>query len=241
MWIIAKKEWQQFFSGLTGYLSVMIFLLVTGLLLFVFPDYNILDYGYATLDSFFSIIPYLLLFLIPTVTMRSFADEYKAGTFETLRTLPLSASQLVTGKFFGNLLVVITALVPTLIYGISVQQLSAVGGIDIGATIGSYIGLFMLAAVFTAAGVCTSSFTNNTVIAFIAAAFISFVLYQGFGALSKLPVFFAGADYYIEMLGIDFHYKSVSRGVIDVRDVIYFAAITWLFLLITQRNIKQYK
>ena len=208
-----------------------------GLFLFVFPDSSILDFGYASLDNFFNLAPYIMLFLVPVITMRSMADEYKSGTFEILKTLPLSPAQIVCGKYCGCLLVVAVALIPTVIYGISIQQLSAKGGIDIGAAAGSYLGLLMLGAAYTSVGICTSSLTNNTVVAFILAAFICFLLYSGFTAVSRLPVFAAGADYYIEMLGIDFHYRSISRGVIDTRDIIYFLAVIFLFLTITQRKL----
>ncbi len=237
MWMICKKEWQQFFSSLTGYIALAVFLLLNGLFLFVFPDSNILDFGYASLANFFNLAPWILLFLVPTITMRSMADEYKTGTFELLRTLPLTPAQIVWGKFFGALIIVITALVPTIVYAVSVQQLSVTGGIDIGGTAGSYIGLVFLGAVFTAIGICASSFTNNTVVAFITGAFTCFLLYNGFEAISKLPLFKAGGDYYIEMLGINFHYRSISRGVIDSRDVIYFMGMIALFLFITQRNL----
>lgn len=240
MWMIAKKEWLQFFSSLTGYISLIIFLLLNGLFLFVFPETNLLDFGYASLTSFFTLEPWILLFLVPTVTMRSLAEEYKAGTFEILKTAPITPAQIVWGKFIGNFLVILFALLPTIIYSISIQQLSAVGGIDVGATVGSYIGLVLLAAVYTAVGVCTSSFTNNTVIAFIAGAFICFLLYNGFDAFSQLPLFTAGTDYYVEMLGINFHYNSISRGVIDGRDIIYFIGVVVVFLLITQRNVNRH-
>ncbi len=237
MWMICKKEWQQFFSSLTGYIALVVFLLLNGLFLFVFPDTSILDFGYASLGSFFSLAPWILLFLVPTITMRSLADEYKTGTFELLKTFPVTPSQIVWGKFFGSLIIVVTALLPTLIYAVSVQQLSVTGGIDTGATAGSYIGLIFLGAVFTAIGICTSSYTNNTVVAFIAAAFLCFALYNGFDAISKLPVFKAGPDYYIEMLGINFHYRSISRGVIDSRDLVYFIGVIFLAMFITQRNL----
>jgi len=237
MWMICKKEWLQFFSSLTGYIALTVFLLLSGLMLFVFPDTSLLDFGYASLDGFFNLAPWILLFLIPTITMRSLADEYKAGTFELLKTMPLSAGEIVWGKYFGALLIVVLALIPTIIYAISIQQLSSVGGIDVGATAGSYIGLLLLGAVFTAVGICTSSFTNNTVVAFITGAFVCFILYTGFQAISELPVFAAGADYYIEMLGINFHYKSISRGVVDIRDIVYFTGMIIVFLLITQRNL----
>lgn len=239
MWMICKKEWRQFFSSLTGYIALTIFLLLNGLLFFVFPDTSLLDYGYASLDSFFRLSPWVLLFLVPTITMRSMADEYKAGTFELLKVMPVSAASIVWGKFLGALLVILLALVPTVIYGVSLQLLSAVGGIDVGSTIGSYIGLLLLGAVFTAAGICTSSFTNNTVVAFITGAFVCFLLFFGFDGVSKLPAIANNAGYYIEMLGLKMHYTSISKGVVDLRDILYFAGLIILFLLITQRNISR--
>jgi ABC-2 type transport system permease protein len=238
MWMICKKEWNQFFSSLTGYIALIVFLLLNGLIFFVFPGTSLLDFGYASLDGFFSLAPWILLFLIPTITMRSFADEYKAGTFELLKTLPLTPGQIVWGKFFGALLIVLLALIPTTIYAFSLQQLSSAGGIDAGAGIGSYTGLFLLGAVFTSAGLCASSFTNNTVVAFISSAFVCLLLYTGFEALSSLPVFANGWDYYIEMLGINFHYKSISKGVIDIRDIIYFFTLIIFFIAITKRNLE---
>ena len=237
MWIIARKEWLHFFNSLTGYIALVLFLLLNGLFLFVFPETNLLDFGYASLQGFFSLEPWILLFLIPTITMRSLADEYRSGTFEILKTSPLTPSRLVWGKFLGCLLVVSVSLAPTLIYAITMEQLSAVGGVDMGAMAGSYLGLIFLAGVFTSIGICTSSFTSNTVIAFIAGAFICFFFYNGFDALSKFPVFRSGTGYYIEMLGINFHYNSISRGVIELRDILYFAGVIVLFLLIAQRNI----
>lgn len=237
MWMICKKEWQQFFSSLTGYIALAVFLLINGLMLFVFPDTSILEFGYASLAGFFSLAPWLLLLIVPTITMRSFSDEYRLGNFEILRTLPLSPGQLVWGKFLGAILIVFSAIVPTIIYAFSIQALSVTGGIDIGATIGSYIGLLLLGSVFTAIGICTSSYTNNTVIAFIAGAFVCFLLYNGFDAASKLPVFSGGFDYYLEMLGISFHYRSISRGVIRVSDMVYFIGLIGFFLFLTQRNL----
>lgn len=237
MWMICKKEWQQFFSSLTGYIALAVFLLLNGLMLFVFPDTSILEFGYASLSGFFSLAPWVLLLMVPTITMRSFADEFKSGSFEILRTLPLTPAQLVMGKFFGAMLITFCAVIPTLIYAISVQQLSVTGGIDLGATAGSYIGLLLLGAVFTAIGICTSSFTSNTVVAFITGAFVCFLLYNGFDDISKLSVFSGGLDYYLEMLGISFHYRSISRGVIRISDLIYFIGIIYFFLLITQQNL----
>ncbi len=239
--MICRKEFTQFFSSLTGYLALILFLLLTGLLLFVFPDSSVLDYGYATLSSFFTLAPWVLLFLVPTITMRSLADEFKSGTYELLKTWPVTSGQVVTGKFFGVLLVILAALIPTILYAVTIDLLSDGSGLDVGPAIGSYIGLYLLAAVFTAVGVCASSFTNNTVVAFIAGAFVCFLLYTGFDALSRLPVFRGNWDYYIEMLGIDFHYKSISRGKVSLRDVFYFIALIALFLVITTQRLKARK
>jgi len=237
MWSVCKKEFRQFFSSLTGYIAIAVFLLLNGLFLFVFPDSNLLDFGYATLSKFFELAPWILLLLVPAITMRSFSEEFKSGTFEILQTRPLHRWQVVMGKYLGALLVVCLALIPTLIYLLSIQQLSAEGGIDTGATIGSYIGLVFLCAVFTAIGICCSSFTSNAVVAFILSAFVCFLVYSGFNAISRIPALQSGADYYIEMLGIDFHYRSISRGVIDSRDIVYFFSVIFLFLVITHRNL----
>lgn len=236
MWMICKKEWQQFFSNLTAYIIIAVFLVVNGLVLFVFEG-NIFSFGYATLEKFFQLAPWILLLLIPAVTMRSLSDEFKSGTFEVLKTLPLTSWQIVTGKYFGNLLVVFMALLPTLIYIISMQQLAVGEGLDMAATIGAYLGLFFLAAVFTAIGICAGSFTNNSVVAFIVSLIACALLYYGFNAISKLSQLSGGVDYYIEMAGIDFHYSSISKGVIDTRDVVYFISIIFLLLFITVRNI----
>ncbi len=237
MWAICKKELRQFFSSLTGYAAVIVFLLLNGLMLFVFPDTDILAYGYATLDKFFELAPWILLLLIPAITMRSFSDEFRMGTWETLQTLPLSRSRLIAGKYLASLIVVLIALLPTLVYFLCIQRLSGQGGIDIGATTGSYLGLVLLAAVFTAIGIWCSSITNNAVVSFLWSAFACFVLYIGFGALSGLPVFSAGLDYYIGMLGIDFHYRSISRGVVDCRDILYVVSVIFLFLYLTSRHL----
>lgn len=236
MWSVCKKELRQFFSSLTGYIAIIVFLLVNGLMLFVFED-NILDFGYATLDRFFQLAPWVLLLLIPAITMRSFSEEFKTGTFELLQTRPLTSWQIIGGKYAGSLIVVAIALIPTLVYFFSIQQLSSTEGVDTGATIGSYIGLFFLAAVFTAIGICTSSFTTNPVVAFIMALIGCVLLYYGFNAISKLPGLESGMDYYVEMAGIDFHYQSISRGVIDSRDIIYFLSVIFLFLTLTYRNL----
>src|SRR5450432_11699 len=238
MWPVCKKEFRQFFSSLTGFIAIAVFLLLNGLFLFVFPDTNILDFGYATLDKFFELAPWILTFLVPAITMRSLSEEFKTGTYEILQTKPLGNAPVVGGKYLGSLLIVLLALLPTLLYAFSMESLSATNaGIDIGGTIGSYIGLFFLAAVFTAIGICCSSFTSNAVVAFIVSAFACFILYTGFNAVSRIASLAGGAGYYIEMLGIDYHYRSISRGVIDSHDIIYFISVIAFFLLFTQRNL----
>jgi ABC-2 type transport system permease protein len=238
MWSICKKELRQFFSSLTGYIAIIVFLLVNGLALFVFRN-NILEAGYATLENFFSFAPWIMLFLVAAITMRSFADEYKSGTYEVLRTRPLTSWQIVTGKFWGSVIVASIALLPTLVYYFTINHLTSTTGIDAGAAAGSYIGLLFLTAVFTWVGVCVISFTTYAVVAFIISLVACVLLYYGFSAISQLPVFSNGADYYIAMIGIDFHYQSISRGVIDTRDVIYFISLILFFLLITKQNLQK--
>jgi len=239
MWAVCKKELGQYFSSLTAYIAIVVFLLLNGLFLFVFPDTNVFDYGYATLEKFFELAPWILLLLVPAITMRSFSDEFRAGTFEILRTRPITSWQVLLGKYFGSLVVVLCSLLPTILYVFTIQTLSSEGGIDTGGTIGSYFGLVFLAAASTAIGICCSSFSNNAVIAFLIAAFVCFIMYNAFNAVSRIPSFASGADYYIEMLGIDFHYRSISRGVVDSRDLIYFLSLIVLFLFITNRNLQK--
>ena len=236
MWPLCKKELRQFFSNLTGYIAILLFLLLNGLFLFVFPESNLFDYGYATLDKFFELAPWVLLLLIPAITMRSFADEFRGGTYEILQTLPLNKMQLIAGKYFAALIVAVIAILPTFLYAFTIGQISN-GGIDSGGIMGSYIGLFFLAAVFTAIGVYCSSLTSNPVVSFLLSAFACYIIYSAFAAISGLPAFQSGAGYFIELLGIDSHYKSISRGVIDSRDLIYFLSVIFFFLFLTAKNL----
>lgn len=237
MWSICKKELNQVFSNLTGYIAIILFLLINGVFLFMLNDSSIFEFGYASLDKFFELAPWIFMFLVPAITMRSLSDEFKAGTFEILKTKPLTSWQIVLGKYFSILVVLLLAILPTIIYIITIKALSAQGGIDSGGILGSYIGFFLLAAVFAAIGLCCSGFTNNAVVAFLISAFSCLILYFGFNAISKLPFFANGLDYYIEMLGIDFHYRSISRGVLDSRDLIYFISVIFIFLLVTVKNL----
>lgn len=240
MLAIFRKEIHQFFSSITGYIAIILFLLANGLLLFVFPDTSLLDYGYANLDPLFNLAPIIYLLLIPAITMRSFADEFKSGTMEILSTKPLSWWQIVNGKFFAGLLIVLISLIPTFVYYLAIRKLSVQNTVpDNGGIAGSYIGLFLLGAVFTAIGVWASSLTTNSVVAFLTAIFTCFIFYYGFDSLSKLPAFTGSADYYLQMAGIRFHYTSISRGVIDSRDVVYFLSIIALMLYLTRLSLQR--
>lgn len=237
MYSICIKELNRFFSNLTGYIAIVLFLLVCGIYLFVLPDSSILNNNYATLDSFFAVAPWILMFLIPALTMHMLSDEFKSGTFELLKTKPLTAWQIILGKYSAVLFVMLFVMVPTLLYVLTVNELASQAGIDAGGLLGSYVGLFLLAAAFAAVSLCCSSFTTNAVVAFLISSFVCLLFYYGFNALSKLPFFAGGIDYYIEMLGIDFHYRSISRGVIDTRDVVYFFSVIFFSLLVTVKKI----
>jgi ABC-2 type transport system permease protein len=222
---------------MTGYLSVLLFLLLNGLFLFVFPDTNLFDAGYATLDAFFQTAPWILLMLIPAITMRSFSEEFRAGTWEVLCSRPLTRAQIIGGKYLAALLIVICALLPTLIYVWTIARLST-AGIDAGGIAGSYIGLVSLSAVFTAIGIFFSSLSSNPVVAFLASAFGCFIFHSAFTALAGLEFLRGGAGYWVEMVGIEAHYRSMSRGVIDSRDVIYFGSVIAFFLFLTARKLQ---
>jgi ABC-2 type transport system permease protein len=237
MFSIIRKELHQFFSSLTGYITIILFLLVNGLFLFVLTDSNVFDFGYATLDKFFELAPWIFLFLIPALTMRALSDEFKTGTFEILHTRPLTKWQIVWGKYVAIITIIIFVLLPTLLYVYTIKVLSVTGTIDTGGTTGSYIGLFFLAAVFAAIGLFCSALTNNAAIAFLISAFACLVIYFGFNAISQLPALQGTADYYVEMVGIDFHYRSISRGVVDTRDIVYFLSVIYLFLVLTVKSL----
>ena len=241
MYSICIKELNRFFSNLTGYIAIVLFLLVCGVFLFLLPDSSILNNNYASLSSFFEIAPWVFMFLIPAITMHTLSEEFKTGTFELLKTKPLTAWQIILGKYSAILIVILFVIIPTLLYVFTIKALATQAGIDAGGLAGSYVGLFLLAAVFAAVSLCCSGFTGNTVVAFLMSSFFCLILYFGFNALSKLPFFTGGADYYIEMLGMDFHYRSISRGVIDSRDVVYFLSVIFLSLLITVKKISNKK
>jgi ABC-2 type transport system permease protein len=237
---IILREIKSFFGSPIGYLVIAIFLIINGLFLWVFEgDYNILISGFADLSPFFTLAPWILLFLIPAVTMRSFSDEKKQGTLELLLTKPLSVWQIVSGKFFGAMLLIVLAIVPTFIYVYVISSLgSPEGDIDMGSTIGSYFGLLFLIGAYSAIGVFTSTLSENQIVAFIASVFICFVFYFGFEGLATIAPTFSAP---ISALGMQDHFKSIGRGVIDTRDLIYFISITVLFLSFTVYKLKSFK
>jgi len=238
MWAICKKEWAQYFNGLTGYLVIGFYLLVNGLVLFVLPNFNVLDFGYASLQVYFDFAPWFLLLLVPAITMHTFADEYKQGTYEIIRTLPVSPLHLVVGKFLGSLLIVTVAIVPTLFYAIALHVLSDVGGIDWGATLGSYSGLLFLAASYTMVGIYISSSTKNNLVSLLLSIAVSILLFKGFDWLSTLSIFKNGADFYVSKLGLQAHYINMSKGVLAAQDIVYFLSILVLFAIGTIENIR---
>jgi ABC-2 type transport system permease protein len=238
MYAILKKEINSFFASPIGYLVIAIFLLLNGLFLWLFKgDNNILDYGFADLSSFFLLAPWILIFLIPSVTMRSFSDEKKQGTLELLLTKPISHFNIVLGKYFGAFVLILIALIPTLLYVYTVYQLgNPVGNLDVGSTLGSYFGLLFLIAAYTAIGVFASTLSDNQIVAFITSVFICFVFYIGFESIADFT-----SSNFIEQLSMNTHYKSMSRGVLDTRDIIYFLSITVFFLMLTKLNINKEK
>lgn len=236
---IYRKEINAFFSSVVGYVAILVFLVAMGLFVWVMPDSNLLDFGYASMDQFFSIAPWLLMLLIPAVTMRSYADEFRGGTIEWLSTKPVSTLSVMLGKYFAALTLVLFALIPTLVYVYSLDQLSLVPGtLDTGSIIGSYTGLIFLAGGFTAIGIFCSSLTSNQVVGFLIALFACYIFYAGFEQLSRIPAFTAGIDYYLSMAGMQFHYEAMSRGVIDTRDVIYFISTVVLFMGATRLSLQ---
>ncbi len=234
MLAVYLKELNAFFSSLIGYLALGVFLLTVSLFVWIFPDTSVLEYGFATLDGLFLTAPWVFMFLIPAITMRSFSEELGSGTFELLATRPLKESAIILGKYLAALTLVLFALLPTIIYYFTVYQLgSPTGNIDSGATIGSYIGLLLLGSSFIAIGIFSSSVTNSQIIAFVLAVFLCFIFYSSFDYLSRLGIFYAKADDIVEQIGINAHYQSISRGVLDTRDVVYFFSLNAIFLRLT--------
>lgn len=238
MFTLLKKEINSFLSSLIGYIAICIFLLVIGLFMWVFPfDSNVFDMGYANIDTLFAVAPWVFMFLIPAITMRSFAEEKKSGTIEFLQTKPLSDLEIILAKYFAGLALVLFSLLPTLVYYFSVYQLGfPPGNVDSGSVWGSYIGLLFLAAGFVAVGIFSSVVTDNQIVSFILAVFLCWFLFIGFEYISSLDLF-GKVDNLIISLGINDHYISMSRGVLDTRDITYFLSIIALFILLTKTKL----
>lgn len=237
---ILLREIKSFFGSPIGYLVIGLFLILNGLFLWVFQgDYNILNTGFADLSPFFTLAPWILIFLIPAVTMRSFSDEKKQGTLELLLTKPLSITQIVNGKFIAAVVLIIMAIIPTFIYVIAVSKLGLPeGNLDMGSTIGAYFGLLFLIGAYASIGVFTSTLSDNQIVAFIVAVFVSFFFYFGFEGIAAL---IPSLSTYVSALGMQDHFKSMGRGVIDTRDILYFASIMILFLSLTVFKLKTIK
>ncbi|MDU8887209.1 gliding motility-associated ABC transporter substrate-binding protein GldG [Yeosuana sp. MJ-SS3] len=235
MFAILRKEINSFFASSIGYVVIAIFLILNGLFLWVFKgEFNILDYGFADLSSFFLLVPWVLIFLIPAVTMRSFSDEKKQGTLELLLTKPIAKSQIVLGKYLGAFILILIALVPTFLYVFTIYNLgNPAGNLDMGSIIGSYFGLLFLVGAYTSIGVFSSTLSDNQIVAFIIAVFICFFFYIGFEGVSDFV-----SSNFVEQLGMNSHYKSMGRGVIDSRDILYFLSITIFFIYLTVKHIK---
>jgi ABC-2 type transport system permease protein len=234
MFPILRKEINSFLNSLIAYIVIGVFLVATGLYMWFLPGSNVLDYGYADLQPLFSLAPWVFLFLIPAITMRSFAEEKKAGTIELLLTRPLTDLQIILGKYFACLLLVIFALLPTLIYYFSVYQLGEPeGNIDSAGVVGSYIGLVFLAAVFTAIGIFASAISKDQIISFIVAVLLCFVVYTGFDMIASIDVW-GPLSSIISQLGIQYHYNTISKGLIDSRDVLYFVSVSAIMIVATK-------
>jgi len=234
---IIKREINSFFSNIMGYLVIGIFLLINGLFLWVFKGgYNIFDAGFADLTPLFELAPWILLFLIPAVTMRAFSEEIKMGTFELLVTKPISLRNIVLGKYFGAVILVCLAILPTLIYIVTISNLgNPTGNWDVGSTLGSYLGLFFLVLGYTAIGIFTSTLSQNQIVAFIIAVLCCFLLYYGFDSLGSI----FNIELNIASFGMKAHFDSMGRGVLDTRDIIYFLSIAVFFIALTIKKLQK--
>ena len=237
---IVLREIKSFFGSPIGYLVIAIFLLLNGFFLWVFDgEFNILKSGFADLSPFFTLAPWILIFLIPSVTMRSFSDEKKQGTIELLFTKPLSLWQIVNGKFLGAFLLIVIAIIPTVVYIYVISSLGMPeGNIDLGSTLGSYFGLLFLVSAYTSIGIFTSTLSENQIVAFLLSVFLCFLFYFGFQGMATYATGFEDA---IARFGMEYHFKSMSRGVLDTRDILYFVSITVLFLSVTVFKLKSLK
>jgi len=233
------KELSAFLSGLTGYIVFIVFGVAAGLFLWILPDTNFMDYGYASMELYFEFIPWLLLFLIPAITMRSFAEEFNKGTIEWLRTKPVSMLEVLLGKYLSSLSLVLIAVIPTLIYAFSIYYLAFdANSLDLGILASSVLSLFFLVACFTAIGIFCSTLATNQIVSFLLALFLCFLFYAGFESFSRISSFIGGLDYYLTLFGIEYHYKTMITGLVSLRDILYFIAFIFLFLHCTNFSLR---
>jgi len=238
---ILLKEINVFLDSLIAYIIISVFLTGIGLLMWVFPETSVLNYGFADMGSFFLLSPYIFMFLIPAITMRMFSEEKRGGTMELLLTRPIRDIEIILGKYLAGVFLVAFSILPTLLYYFTIRHLgNPVGNIDTAGVIGSYFGLFLLGAAFTSIGIFSSSFTENQVTAFIIAVFLCFFLYFGFDAISSIGIF-SGVSDFIDQIGILYHYNSMSKGLIDTRDLIYFISVISVMLLLTNLILRSRK
>jgi ABC-2 type transport system permease protein len=241
MLAILKKEFNSFLNSLIAYIVIAVFLVAIGMFMWVFPESSVLEYGFADMQTLFNMAPWVFLFLIPAITMRTFAEEKREGTIELLLTKPIADLELILGKYFAALLLALFALLPTLLYYYSVYELgNPQGNVDSAAVVGSYLGLIFLSGVFAAIGVFASSISNNQIISFVVAVFLCFIIYTGFDSIASIPVW-GNMSYLISQLGISYHYAAISKGLIDSRDVLYFISVIALMLLATKLVLRSRK
>lgn len=234
MFSIYIKEIRSFLSSLIAYVVMLVFLLAIGLFTWVLPEYNVFDYGYANLDTLFNMAPWLFIFLISAITMRSLSEEKKNGTIEIISTKPISDLDIILGKYFAGLSIVLFTLLPTIIYYITIYQLGAPkGNLDSGAILGSYIGLFFLSSCFVAVGMFASAISDNQIVSFIVSMFLCFLFYNIFELIADFKLL-GSWDSVVANLGINAHYQSISRGVIDSRDLFYFLGFDVVFIAATK-------
>ena len=241
MFAILKKEFNGFLNSLIAYMVIAVFLVAIGMFMWVFPESSVLEYGFADMQTLFAMAPWVFLFLIPAITMRTFAEEKREGTIELLLTRPITDLQLILGKYFAALLLALFALLPTLLYYYSVYTLgNPQGNVDSAAVVGSYLGLIFLAGVFCAIGVFASAVSDNQIISFVIAVFLCYIIYTGFDLISSIPVWGSYA-YFISQLGISYHYAAISKGLVDSRDVLYFLSVIAIMVLATKLVLRSRK
>jgi len=239
---LLKKEIFSFLNSLIGYIVMVVFITTIGLFMWVFPgDFNVFDAGYANIDTLFIVAPWVFMFLAPAITMKSFSDELKTGTIELLLTKPLSDWQIILGKYFAGALLILLSLIPTFIYYTSIKDLAIpIGNVDTGAIWGSYLGLLFLSTCFVSIGLFSSAISSNQIVSFIIGVFLSFFMFIGFESIAALNIF-GSVDLLITNLGINEHYISMSRGVLDTRDMLYFLSLIFFFLLLTKFRLSSRK